>query len=176
LAFGPQPASAEADMLRMARAAAAAAVSEAQTRLLESQFELAARLGQQNDLAWPVPTTPPHAGPYAVRLEALPPGVAASWSVRRYAASIPRWYARMVQQAAAVVATDQARSAALAECARDVGRLPAALEAMELQVQATEQFLQAQADYNLAIARYVFSTLSPQTPAERMVQALVVEP
>ncbi len=199
--------SAEPAVLRQARHHAAGAARAAEARLLKAQYELAVRLGQTNDWPWPLPSTVPHAGAYSLQLEGLPPELAGSWSVRRLTESIARLHRRLAQQAAAVVAADQARSAAAAVCSLSpdwllapgrgelgaavegrsgaarppatrqyfsgTGSLLAAVEAMEMQVQATEEFLAALTDYNAAIARYAFMTLPPQTPAERALGALV---
>jgi len=167
---------AEPPVLRMARHHATAAACAAEARLLEAQFDLAVLLGQQNDRLWPLPATRPHAGAYAVRLERLAPQRAASWSVRGLAESIGRLQGRLTSQAAVVVASDRARSLAAAECQSGERELDAAVEGVEFQVQATEQFLAAQADYNTAIARYALTALPPQTPVEQVVEALVVEP
>ncbi len=160
--------------IRAMRLAADADILEAQVRLLGAEFELTRLAGRPLDSAWLVPSTPPHAGPYALRIEAQPRWLVESWPVRRLAVTIPALSQSVAGRAAEVMAADADRAAAIAEYR--LGRLTfdAALGAIEHQVEETSALVESVGAYNQSIADYALRVLPSAIPGDRLVSTLVV--
>ena len=163
-------------MLRLhaAQRAGEADLLDAQVGLLEAQFELTRLGGRPLDSAWLLPATPPHAGPYDLKLDARPKELAQSRPARRLAAVIPALGASIQDQAGAVVEVDSARAAAAAAYLAKTGLADPILPCIRCQTAQTLAFLDTLTAYNRAIAEYVLLVLDPAIPADQLVQTLVV--
>ncbi len=163
-------------MLRLhaAQRAGEADLLDAQVGLLEAQFELTRRAGRPLDSAWLLPATPPHAGPYDLKLDARPKELVQSRPARRLAAVIPALGASIQEQAGAVVEVDSARAAAAAAFVSKTGLADSPLPSIRCQTAQTLAFLETLTAYNRAIAEYVLLVLDPAIPADQLVQTLVV--
>ncbi len=167
-----------ADMLRLnaAQLAAKASLAAARTTLVQTQFDLALRLGATGEQPWPLASTVPHAGEYLLKLEAQPPSLTATWPVRRLAATMPGQCENVWQYASAVVEAEKSRVAA-AEGYRTRGALiDRVLDTVAAQTDQTAAFLDSLLNYNLSIAEYALTILPASTPADKLVSALVVKP
>jgi len=161
--------------LHSAQATTRAAKDEALVALVEAQFELARRVGQAADGLWPIPSTIPHSGPYLLKLDAQPRGLAESWTFKRLAAIIPVLTESVREHAAAAVGADLARAKAGAAFAQDPQTVEEALAAVGEQTEQTLAFLQTLTDYNSAIAEYALAVLPADAPADALAAALVVQ-
>jgi hypothetical protein len=160
--------------VRSAQLAADADRLDTQVDLLRAQFDLTERAGRPLESAWLLPATPPHAGPYLLNLESRPRQVAASWPVRRLAASVPALHEALQRRAASVVAADLARAGAAAAYQSGTGTIDRLLPAIAAQTRETLAFLDALGRYNQAIADYVLAVVPPSLPADQLLQTLVV--
>jgi hypothetical protein len=160
--------------LHLARLWADAEVLEARARLLESQFDLTQATGRPLDSAWLLPSTPPHAGPYRLRLDAQPARLIESWPLRRLAVTIPALAENFDRRASAVVQADVDRAEVTA--AYQAGRpdVEAVLQAIDRQTEQTLGFLDAVTAYNLSIADYVQAVLPAAIPGDQLVATLVI--
>jgi len=167
-----------ADMLRLhaAQTAAKAAISEAQVALVEAQYALALRIGALADAAWPRPSTAPHSGSYLLNLDEQPRSVAESWPVRRLAAMIPGLGQSVQQRATAVVEADAARAAAAENYRSGAAAIDQVLDGVAAETEQTSAFLDSLIEYNRAIAEYVLLVRPATTPADKLVESLVVKP
>ena len=171
---GPQAADPGAILqVRTIRLATEAAKMEAHAALLEAEFDLARQIGQTAATAWPLPSTPPHSGPFPLIQAAQASPAGGSWALRRLTATIPRMRESIEQRGTAVCEADSARTAAAADF--QAGRQPAerVLAAINGQSEQTFAFLQSLADYNQAMAHYAIQVLPPGVPAETLAAALI---
>jgi hypothetical protein len=146
---------------------------DAQVRLLEAQFELTARTDRPLDGAWLLPATPPHAGPYNLRLETQSPAPANLWRVKRLAATVPSLYANLQQRATAVVEADKAREPDLSDYQTGRRSIAQVLWGIRQQSAQTLAYLEALTQYNRAIAEYSL-TVRPALLPDELVRTLVV--
>jgi len=160
--------------LSTARLDTEAALHEAHAALLETQFELAIRMGRESDTAWPMPNTVPCSDPYPLKLDAQPGRLRESWPVRRLAAMIPGLGEGLRRRAAAVVEADAARAAASSPA--DGRSIELLLSCIRRQTEQTFAFLATLTDYNRAIAEYALTVLPPETPPDKLAAALMVCP
>jgi hypothetical protein len=167
-----------ADMLRLqtAQLAAKAMLREAQVPLVEAQYTLALRIGALADAAWPLASTVPHTGGYALQLENQPPSLTESWPVRRLVATMPGLGQNVQERAAAVVEADAARVAAIDKYAGGGATIDRVIDGVAEQTEQTFAFLEATTAYNRAIAEYATTVLPPGTPPNKLVAALVAKP
>ena len=160
--------------LRLVRLSADAEVLEARARLLESQFDLTRAVGRPLDSAWLLPSTPPHAGAYRLRLDAQPASLIESWPLRRLAVTIPALGENIKQRAAAVVQADVDRADLTAAYRAGQPDVAVVLEAIQRQTEQTLGFLDAVTAYNLSIADYVKAVLPSTIAGDQLVATLVV--
>ncbi len=160
--------------LRAARIAAEADLREAHVQLLEAQFELTRLVGRPFTSTWLLPSTPPHAGTYDLRLEAQPRQLAESRPLRRLAVAIPALAESVQDRAAAVVEADAARAAATAAYQARSRSLDPLLACIQYQTVETLAFLETLTGYNRAIGEYALTVLPTSTASDQLVQALVV--
>ncbi len=160
-----------ATMLRLqaARLGLHSALLDAHVDLLVAEWDLAMATGVNVQQPWPLPTTVPHAGRYR-----LPTHRETLGSARRWADSLLPLEAAIQERAAAVVFADAARAEATHPHTATPADLNLALLRVNRQTRATEAFLRAQTDYNLAIAEFALQTLSPAAPVEQLVSRLVI--
>lgn len=160
--------------LRAARLAGEADRMIAHVELLQAQFELTQRAGRPLSGEWLLPTTPPHAGPYRLKLEEQRPEVVQQPSVKRLAAVIPALFDALQQQAGAVVEADAARAAATVAYESSGRGIEPVLVALRWQTAETLAFLQTLTSYNQAIAEYALTVLPTTIPGDQLVPALVL--
>lgn len=160
--------------LRAARLAAEADSRQSQARLLEARFELTRSVGRPLDREWLLPTTPPHAGYYLLKLEAQPPQVTESRAVQRLATVIPALSETLQERATAVVEADSARAAATATYQGGNRPIDPLLPCTRQQTMETLGFLETLTAYNRAIAEYVLTVVPSSISADQLVQTLVV--
>lgn len=173
LSFALADGAPEVRRLRAARAAAEAASAAAHAELVEAQFHLAEATGQSANSAWPTALTRPHAGPYLLKTESLPPELARSWPLRRLADMVPRLSGNVREQATAVVEADAARVEVEAAWLDGAAPFDRVLRALDRQTERTLAFLAARTAYNQAIADYALRVLPETTPDEHLVKTLV---
>jgi hypothetical protein len=135
------------------------------------QFELAELAGFATEKTLPQPASVPFVG--RLPLSASPSN--RSWSLRRLEATIPQREQAIVGQAAAVIQSDASRVAATADFLAGRSSVEPVLAAIEVQARETSAFLRGVTEYNQAIAQYAAATLPPNTEAEKLVAALMVE-
>ena len=166
------------EMLRLhaAQAAAQARLTDAQVELLQSQFELTRLAGRRLESAWLLPSTLPHAGPYRLSLESLPPERTNSRLVRRLASAIPTLAASVDGLAYLVVAGDTVRVQATGEYQGNRRSFGDLLEAVARETEETLAFLDRLTVYNQEIARYALAVLPPSLPHDQFVKTLVLVP
>lgn len=160
-------------LLRAVQTAADADRLDTRVKLAQAQFLLTERTGRPVDSAWLSPVTVPHSGPYQLNLAARS-GEAAGWPIRRLAQDVPGRYEALQQQAAAVVAADGIRADAAGGYQSSRRSIDAVVAAVEKQTQQTLAFIDGAADYNRAIAQYVFAVVPPTLPGDQLVQTLIV--
>ena len=137
---------------------------DAHVRLLEAQFELTGRTDRPLDGAWLLPATPPHAGPYNLRLETQSPAPASVWRVKRLAATIPSLYASLQQRATAVVEADKAREPDLSDYQAGRRSIEQVLWGIRRQSAQTLAYLESLTQYNRAIAEYSLTVRPHSSP------------
>ncbi len=160
--------------LDAARQDVRARLLEAEAALVESQFELARRAGRTQDAKGLLPTTTPHAGPYALKLEAQPREVADSWPIKRLAATIPGLAENLNTRASTVVELDGLRAQTGADYQAGRASLTDVLDAIQRQSDETIAAIGVLTDYNQAIAEYVARVIPAGTTNDRLVGSLVV--
>lgn len=160
--------------LDAARQDVRARLLEAEAALVESQFELASRAGRTQDAKGLLPTTTPHAGPYALKLEAQPREIAESWPIKRLAAAIPGLAENLNSRASTVVELDGLRAQTAANYQAGKASLADVLDAIQRQSSETIATIGTLTDYNLAIAEYVARVIPAGTTNDRLVGSLVV--
>ena len=153
-----------------ARVAADAAADTARAALVDAQFDLARCIGREGGSLWPLPTTAPHWGRYAMQTESIPPTLLGEPPMPRLVDVIPRWSDQIERRATAVVAADRSR-AALPLGSTGMSTL---LDAINHQTRQSLALLDALTLYNNAIARYVLHVVPPDSPADELAAALVV--
>ncbi len=162
--------------LRAAQLAAKAAAGQARVDLVEGQYALALRIGTLADAAWPRASTAPHSGGYLLNVNEQPGAIAQSWPVRRLAAMIPGLGESVQQRATALAEADAARAAAAENYRRGAATIDQALESVAAQTEQNAAFLDSLVEYNRAIAEYVLLVRPAATPADKLVESLVVKP
>ena len=160
--------------LKAARLAADADLLEAEVRLAAAQSELTQSCGQPLDDPWLLPTTPPHAGPYQIRLELQPRPLAESWAMKRLGATIPALSDSLGRRARAVVDADRLRVETIAAYRNRESSFQRVLDAVERQAGETLGFLGVLLAYNQSIAEYAMAVVPPAIPEEKLVATLVV--
>ena len=167
-----------ADMVRLhaKREAAKATVAEARASLAEAEYALALRLGAVAEGDWPRPSTAPHWGDYLLRLDSQPRAVVESRPAQRLAATLPGLGENVRQHATALVEADTARTTSVERYRRREASMEDLLDVVSREIEQTVAFLDALVDYNHAIAEYVLLVVPANTPADRLVTALVVKP
>ncbi len=172
LSSSEKPGAADAMVwLLSARRAAAADAAEARIAALERQFALTELARRPVSQSWLLPSTPPHAGGYRMKLDAQSQAVRESTVVRRAATSIPLVQEALAERATGVVAADTASAAAIAQVQSGRPAVPEALRAIAEQLDQTLAFLATLSDYNRQIADYATSVLPPETTAETLAGA-----
>lgn len=161
-------------VLDAARQNVRARLLEAEAALIESQFELAGRAGRTQHAKGLLPTTTPHAGPYALKLEAQPREIAESWPIKRLAAAIPGLAENLSTRASTVVELDGLRAQTAADYQVGKASLTDVLDAIQRQSSETIAAIGTLTDYNLAIAEYVARVIPAGTTNDRLVGSLVV--
>lgn len=157
--------------LRAAERAARADVLATDAALAVQQFRLTTALGRDVSGPWLTPITPPHAGRYLPKTESF----AAHGALVNQAKLLSATHERLVDESAAIVDLDLARSAAVAAYANETGTLREALTALTRQTELTLELLAGATQYNQLIASYAFSVLPANTPPELAHSALVAE-
>ncbi len=165
---------AEGLRLHAATLAVEADLCRSQVSLLESQFELTRLLGRSLDKDWSLPITPPHAGPYNLNLDALPPRTRDSQPIRRLAMAVPALWVSVQQRAAGVIDADAARAATTATYQTGTRSIDPLLPCVEQQAMETLALLETLTAYNRAIADYVLTVVPETIPADQLLQTLVL--
>jgi hypothetical protein len=147
---------------------------EAQSRLLEAQFELTRRTDRPLSGGWLLAATLPHAGPYNLKLEAQAPALVNSWRVKRAAAAISAIYEDLKERATAVVEADNLRATDSAAYQSGIRPILRVLQAIRWQTMETFSYLRTVAEYNRSIAEYSLAVLSPTVLPQDLVQTLVL--
>lgn len=160
--------------LRACKLAASAEQIDARRELLAAQFELTEMLKQPLDRPWLLPSTPPHAGPYLLKLEAQPPALAKSWPIRRLAAAVPGLASSLQERATAVVRADSTRAAALTAYQSGSGSIDRVLLGIRQQTDQSLAMLSTLTGYNQCIAEYALAVLPPGTAPDLLVKTLVI--
>ncbi len=170
-----QPGGAEA-MLRLqtARLAAEAGAVETQVAILTSQFELAVAMRRPLTGQWPLPTTPPHAGHFRLKLDTQPAAVVQSPPVRRLVRDIPTLYEALLRRAEAVVFAETARAEISSRCEAGEALLDPAIAITARTAEEALSLLADQTEYNVQFAEYVFAVAPPTIPAAELAGVLVV--
>ncbi|MDD4266928.1 MAG: hypothetical protein PHN77_01770 [Thermoguttaceae bacterium] len=161
-------------MLKAARLAADADLLEAEVRLTAAQFELTQRSARPLEGPWLLPTTPPHAGPYQMRLELQDRRLAEAWAIRRLAATIPALSEDLARRARSIVECDRRRAETTAAYRNRELPFVRVLDAVEQQSGETREFLGALLAYNQSIAEYAIAIVPPAIPEEKLVATLVL--
>lgn len=172
-----QPNAAEA-MLRLQTAllAAEAGAVETQVAILASQFELALAMRRPLSGNWPLPTTPPHAGHFRLKLETQPAALVQAMPVRQLARGIPTLYEALLRRAEAVVAADAARAEISARCESGEALVDPAILVTAHTAEESLSLLADQTDYNVQFAGYVLAVAPPTLGAQELAGLLVVAP
>lgn len=160
--------------LKAARLAADADLLEAEVRLTAAQFDLTQRAARPLEGPWLLPTTPPHAGPYQMRLELQDRRLAESWAMRRLAATIPALSEDLGRRARSIVESDRRRVETTAAYRSRELPFVRVLDAVEQQSGETLEFLGALLAYNQSIAEYAMAVVPPAIPEEKLVATLVL--
>lgn len=168
-AAGTQPPS----RLRMLQLSTAAAVQESRASLVETQLELAGRIGRAASPRWPLPTTVPHAGPSLVNRDALSPELQKSRPVQRWAALLPLQQRALEDRAVAVIEADVARAALTAQYEGAEASLEDVLAAVGREADETMAFLRLLTDYNQTNGQYALAVLPPAASSQQLAAALV---
>jgi hypothetical protein len=157
------------------QADAQAAIGESHAALIESQFELVLRTRCLAEKNWPLPTTTPHAGGFALNLAAQPREVAESHPILRLAATIPALSASVEQHATAVVAADTARSTAVDSYRAGGTNIATVLDAITNETRQSFAFLKTLTEYNLSTTDYILAVMPPGTTTEQLTATLTNE-
>ncbi len=160
--------------LRAEKLACESDALSARVEMLVAQFELTALAGRPLDSAWLLPSTPPHAGPYSLKLDAQPAAFGREWPVRRLAGAIPALDKSLQERATAVVSADAARAAAMASFRSGQSPIDRVLLCTRQQADQTLALLDAVNEYNQSIASYALAVLPANVPANLIVQTLVI--
>ena len=164
---------------RTARLAVEAQQADAEADLTTARFQLAAvaGLGISDGKTFPRLVSIPFAG----RLPLPVSSPDRSWRApstlgrQRLEATLPRREQAILDQAAAVVQSDNGRAATTADFLAGRSSLDRVLAAIEVQARETSTYLRAVTEYNRAIAQYAIAILPANTDAEKLVAALMVE-
>ncbi|NLY01784.1 MAG: hypothetical protein GXY83_37340 [Rhodopirellula sp.] len=160
--------------VRAGKLAAQSRRLEAEAELLAAEFRLREAAGRPLDGVGMLPMTPPHAGPYLLKLDSQPPSVVQTRLMQRLAVTVPTLGKSLQQRAAAVVYADSARAGAVAGYRSGHGKLDDCLISITQQTDQTLAFLETLTAYNESIAQYALAVLPRDTPAEVVAKTLVV--
>lgn len=165
------------EMLRLhtAQLSVSAAVEETRRAILAAQFDLAALLRRPLDRPWPWPVTSPHAGGYRLKLDAQPANVLQASHVRQLVEMLPKRHTALQRHADAVVGSDDARVAMLADYQAGQRPLIDAVSAVRRLTNETLAFLDSQSQYNVEFADYALAVAPAGVPASVLAKALVLE-
>jgi hypothetical protein len=165
-----------AEPLRLLAASRAveADLCQSRARLLEAQFDLTRLLGRPLTKDWLLPVTPPHAGPYLLKLDAQPRQVAESPPVQRLKTVVPALRESLERRATAVVDADGERANATAAYQKGARPLDQLLPYIQQQTMETLLCLETLTAYNRSIAEYVLTVVPAAIPAEQLVETLVL--
>jgi hypothetical protein len=157
-----------------AQRATRADAGQSKVDLIETQYNLAIRIGAAAEAAWPLASTPARTGRYLLKLDEQPKGLVETWPLRRLTTTIDAMPDALQQCVSAVVEADAARTAMLEDYDATGASFDRVLESAAEQTQQTFEFLESLTVYNEAIAEYALAVLPPNTPADRLVKSLVV--
>jgi hypothetical protein len=175
LSMRSQPGGAEAMLhLRTSQLSAQAAAEECLVGLINAQFSLAQLMRRPLEGAWPVPTTPPHAGGYRLKADAQPATVMQNSAVQQLTVALPIEHEALQNHADAVVAADAARVEAVLGFEGGQRPLDEAVAAERFLSDETLAFLDMQTAYNLAFADYVLAVAPPGVSDSTLAAVLVV--
>ena len=159
--------------LRSDRAEAAARRQEANLQAVRAQFNLAALARMSTDSPLPLPTDPPHVGAYRTYFNELFAGRTPPETARLAEKILPLQRRAIDDQAAAVLAAEDALLAVADD--RRGGRVNAAAVAScsrEL-FHRRQAFIRLVCDYNRAIADYGLTVVGPTASARELVAMLI---
>lgn len=162
--------------LEAARLSVKAAMLDEHVALHAAEFELTRTAGAAVDGVWLLASTPPHAGRYELKYDALPKEVARRWQVQRLASTIPLLHDELQDHAHAIVLADASRAAATADRQPSPETVVRALHAARRQSSESLAFLRTLTTYNLAIADYVIVLLPATTSGDKLASTLVLNP
>ncbi|HET6883167.1 MAG TPA: hypothetical protein VFI31_23560 [Pirellulales bacterium] len=175
LGMRAQPGGAEAMLhLRTSQLAAQAAAEECTVGLLNAQFALAQLMRRPLEGPWPVPTTPPHAGGYRLKVDAQPANVLQNSLVQRLTVALPLEHDVLQKHADAVVTADAAHVEAVLGFEAGQRPLDEAVTSVRYLSDETLAFLDIQTAYNLSFADYVLSVAPPGVSDSTLAGVLVV--
>ena len=175
LGMRAQPGGAEAMLhLRTSQLAAQAATEECTVGLLDAQFALAQLMRRPLEGPWPVPTTPPHAGGYRLKVDAQPANVLQNSMVQRLTVALPLEHDVLQKHADAVVTADAAHVEAVLGFEAGQRPLDEAVTSVRYLSDETLAFLDIQTAYNLSFADYVLSVAPPGVSDSTLANVLVV--
>ncbi|MEX0642045.1 MAG: hypothetical protein WD468_05060 [Pirellulales bacterium] len=177
-----QPGMAEAGVrLQAARRSARAAVLDAESELLASQFELTAATGQPLDEAWLLPSTAPQSGRYQVSMRVKHDSLRGAQLADRLALE----YDRLRHRADAVIQCDALRAELVLQARRNetvrestagqITPLDRVIWATGRQTEQALAFLDDLTDYNMAIANYALMVLPASVSAEDLAEKLAIK-
>jgi hypothetical protein len=161
--------------LKAHQADAQAALGESHAALIESQFELALRTRCLAEKNWPLPSTTPHAGGFALNLASQPVEIAQSRPILRLAATIPTLAASVEEHATAVVAADTARSTALDSYHADKTNITTVLHTITNETRQSFAFLKTLTEYNVSTTDYILAVMPPSATTEQLTATLTTE-
>jgi len=159
-------------VLRGAKLAVDARMTDAEADRVAASFQLAMAAGLPVENDPPRPTVAPFAGHFALLLGEKNRTLPSSWPLRQAESELPRWEQAIGSQCAAVREAAAAQAAATADVLAGRAEVARAIAAIDLHTNETATFLQELSDYNRAIARYVSLRLGPDAAAETVAAAL----
>ncbi len=159
--------------LRSDRAEAAARLQEANLQAVRAQFNLAALARMSIDAPLPLPTDPPHVGAYRTYFNELFAGRTPPETARLAEKILPLQRRAIDDQAAAVLAAEDALLAVADD--RRGGRVNAAAVAScsRKLLHRRQTFIRLVCDYNRAIADYGLTVVGPTASARELVAMLI---
>lgn len=173
LAAGSQPGGAgQLLVLRATQSAARADLLATQIAELTESWRLTVALGRPLDQPWLNPISTPHAGRYRTRVDELSPTPA----LRQMAAEIDQLHEKLVAESAAVIESDETRSAATADYAKTRGDVRDVLGAVASELNASLTLLADVTRYNDTIARYALGVLPAGSPASLAASTMISAP
>ena len=160
-------------LLRPAQAAAAAQVRQAELNLLGRQYELAALLGQPANMPLPLPADLPHVGAYRTYFNELFAGRSAPEQARLAEKKLPIQRQMVDEQAAAVLAAEDARSALGEEFSNGRAESTSVISCASDLLAQRQAFIAAVCRYNQSIADYGLAVALPTATPQSLVAMLI---